>query len=295
MKVSVIIPNRNCGPYIAECLDSVIADPAVGEIVIYDDASTDGSPERIEAIGLPQITLIRGTSQVGAYRARTAAVRCAANPIIALLDADDRLAPGSISAGLDVLIEQKLDIAVPAMVRFGDGAEPRPYIDAPTGVVDGQTAFRQTLDDWKIHPMGVLKRELYLSAADRTPEHGYSDDELFARLLLLEAKRVGGSAGVYEYRIVDKPVSTRDRIGRLKTRRGVIGLAMHAGIPAAELGRLTNGFAREALRALPRLSRPERAELRNLAAGLPLPTTGWTLQDRLLRTLIGRLSLGPDS
>ena len=59
MRVSVVIPNRNNAEFIAECLHSVADDPAVGEILVYDDASTDRSVERIQALAVPQLRLLR--------------------------------------------------------------------------------------------------------------------------------------------------------------------------------------------------------------------------------------------
>lgn len=290
MRVSVVIPNRNNAEFIAECLHSVADDPAVGEILVYDDSSTDRSVERIQALAVPQLRLLRGTDRIGAHRARTEAVRAAANAIVCLLDGDDRLAPGSVGAGFAALRANDLDIAIPRMVRFREGSQPTPFIEPPSKTIDGLAAFRLTLDEWRIHPMGVMSRDLYLRAAERMQGHGYSDDELFARHLFLEARRVGGSPGTYEYRIVDKPVTPTDRLGRLRTRRAVLALALEAGIPRSELGRLTNGFVRDFIRTWPLAGRQQRDELSELAAGLPRPAPGWALQDRLLRALASLFS-----
>ena len=49
MKVSVLVPVYNAGPYLAECLESILAqDFSDCEILISDDGSTDGSAAVIE-------------------------------------------------------------------------------------------------------------------------------------------------------------------------------------------------------------------------------------------------------
>ena len=49
IKVSVIIPVYNQSPYLAECLDSVLAQTLREiEVVCVDDGSTDGSEKMLD-------------------------------------------------------------------------------------------------------------------------------------------------------------------------------------------------------------------------------------------------------
>lgn len=91
--VAAVIPVYNKEPYIARAINSVLAQTRpVDEIIIVDDASTDGSLEQIKAFRDPRIRLLRRTDpqQKGPAATRNLAIRSATSGWIALLDADDR-------------------------------------------------------------------------------------------------------------------------------------------------------------------------------------------------------------
>lgn len=94
-KVSVVIPLYNKGPYIARAIDSVLAQSEQEfEIVIVDDASTDGGAETVKTYSDHRIRLIhRDAPGAGGHAARNAGIKNAAAPLIAFLDADDRFNP----------------------------------------------------------------------------------------------------------------------------------------------------------------------------------------------------------
>lgn len=49
--VSVVIPNRDGGELLARCLDALAAADGVGDVIVVDDGSSDGSPELARARG----------------------------------------------------------------------------------------------------------------------------------------------------------------------------------------------------------------------------------------------------
>ena len=90
--VSVIIPVRNSGRYFRECLDSVTRQTLQDiEIIIIDDASTDGSDTVAEAYAAqdPRITVIHHTESTGAGPARNDGMAIAKGEYIAFMDSDD--------------------------------------------------------------------------------------------------------------------------------------------------------------------------------------------------------------
>lgn len=90
--VSVIIPVRNSGRYFRECLDSVTRQTLQDiEIIIIDDASTDGSDTVAEAYAAqdPRITVIHHTESTGAGPARNDGMAIARGEYIAFMDSDD--------------------------------------------------------------------------------------------------------------------------------------------------------------------------------------------------------------
>jgi len=91
--IAAVIPLYNKEPYITRAITSVLAQTRpVDEIIIVDDASTDGSLDRIKAVPDPRIRVLRRTDpqQRGLPATRNVGIRSAASRWIALLDADDR-------------------------------------------------------------------------------------------------------------------------------------------------------------------------------------------------------------
>lgn len=90
--VSVIIPVRNSGRYFRECLDSVTRQTLQDiEIIIINDASTDGSDAVAEAYAAQdhRITLIHHNESTGAGPARNDGIAIAKGEYIAFMDSDD--------------------------------------------------------------------------------------------------------------------------------------------------------------------------------------------------------------
>jgi N-acetylglucosaminyl-diphospho-decaprenol L-rhamnosyltransferase len=63
VRVTAIIVNYNSAPDIFECLDSLRASEHPVELVVVDNASTDGSPDELDA--LDDVRLIRSARNVG--------------------------------------------------------------------------------------------------------------------------------------------------------------------------------------------------------------------------------------
>jgi glycosyltransferase involved in cell wall biosynthesis len=93
--IAVVIPVHNKAPFVARAIASVLAQSRpVDELVLVDDASTDGSLDEIGAFRDPRIKLLqRGEAGPGGYAARNLAIRHATSRWIAFLDADDTWEP----------------------------------------------------------------------------------------------------------------------------------------------------------------------------------------------------------
>jgi glycosyltransferase involved in cell wall biosynthesis len=90
--ISVIIANYNNEPYLAECIDSVLEQTYSNlEIIIVDDASTDGSIRLIGEYvsGDPRIRLIRNDRNRGIQNVRNQGIAAARGEYITTLDGDD--------------------------------------------------------------------------------------------------------------------------------------------------------------------------------------------------------------
>src|SRR5437764_5867688 len=145
MSVSIVMPNYNNGRTIEQTLRSLRNDPVVSEIVIYDNASTDRSPDLIERVGDDRIRLVRGDKNLGATLGRHAAIEHSTNDLICFLDGDDFLGPSAVGLAYEELQRQRLDIALFRMINVNaEGEEPRPFLVPSEDVIDGRTACAMT-------------------------------------------------------------------------------------------------------------------------------------------------------
>lgn len=96
-QLSVVIPAYNCGRFIAEAIESVLAQGhREAELLVVDDGSTDDTAEVLARYG-SAVTLLR-QANAGAAAARNTAMRAARGRYVAFLDADDVWLPGKIDA-----------------------------------------------------------------------------------------------------------------------------------------------------------------------------------------------------
>ena len=96
---SVIIPVYNKGPHIKRALGSVIGqDFSALEIIVVNDASTDGSEKILEQFNDARIRIFQRTEPgLGGYAARNLGIEKARGQWITFLDADDEWLPGHLS------------------------------------------------------------------------------------------------------------------------------------------------------------------------------------------------------
>mgnify|MGYP001038776272 CR=1 FL=1 len=126
-RVSVIIPVFNAAQYLTCAVESALAQPEVGEVVLVDDGSTDNSPAVAAALmaqhpGRVACVSHEGGANRGPGESRNLGLRHASCPFIAFLDADDWYLPGCFA------FDREAFAADPAlgMVRhsLGNGWDP---------------------------------------------------------------------------------------------------------------------------------------------------------------------------
>jgi len=99
----LVIPCRNCGPYIEACLDSILAqDFSRWTALIADDASCDDTARRVKPyLSDPRIAYRRADQRLYLMGNTVNALDLAApapQDIVAIVDGDDELLPGALSA-----------------------------------------------------------------------------------------------------------------------------------------------------------------------------------------------------
>lgn len=118
--VSVVVPARNEELRLAPCLSVALADPAVGEVIVVDDESTDATARVAAGLGAK---VVRGEPLPPGWVVKQWALRqglaAAGGQIIVTLDADARPRPGLFGALVAALDEFDLVSAGPRFVCDG--------------------------------------------------------------------------------------------------------------------------------------------------------------------------------
>ena len=97
--VSIVMPMYNSGPYVAQSIESVLAQTYPHwELLVVDDVSTDNSVEIVKEYAEKdsRIRLMSNPTNSGAAEARNLALREAKGRWIAFLDSDDLWLPGKL-------------------------------------------------------------------------------------------------------------------------------------------------------------------------------------------------------
>ena len=98
--VCAVIAACNAAATVGAAVASALAEIEVGEVVVVDDASSDGTDRAARAAddGSGRLRIIRLDKNHGPAFARNQAIAASRSPLIAVLDADDVFLPGPLQA-----------------------------------------------------------------------------------------------------------------------------------------------------------------------------------------------------
>jgi len=124
-KISVVIPAYNARKFIAEAIESVLAQTLPAhEIIVVDDGSTDGTGEFVRERYGGKVKVIQQENR-GEGAARNIGVLGATGNILQFLDADDLLLPNKFEIQLDFWQRNpEFDIVYCDHIYFRDGELP---------------------------------------------------------------------------------------------------------------------------------------------------------------------------
>ncbi len=155
--IAAIVPLHNKRPHIERALQSIIDQTrAVDELIVIDDASTDGGMDVVRAFmnshpSAPITCLTRDQPGPGGYAARNLGIESANSEWIAFLDADDEWEP----VFLETIARTAEQYGEQHGVIFGSrtivGLGPKPFLETSHKVTDATVTldFAEFLELWR--------------------------------------------------------------------------------------------------------------------------------------------------
>lgn len=315
-RVSVLIPARDHARHVGEAIVSALAqDVDRLEVIVHDDASTDGTAAAVATLADPRLRYERHPAAVGVTRNRDSLVAAARAPLIAWLDADDALLPGALARQVALLERHpRVHLAHGAFHVVDAGGRRLPDWPAPFAadtIERSAAAVRNLLAANEIATSTVvMRRTAYV--AGLTPRASSSDWALWLRAAL-RGDVAYSAAPVARYRQHRDTISRRTVGGgerlrcdiavacellareRLPARIARAGLAARSLAHAGDL--LTRGERAASLRAVALATALDPVALGPLAPWLLACTArgnvaGCLQADRLMRARLARRLAG---
>jgi GT2 family glycosyltransferase/peptidoglycan/xylan/chitin deacetylase (PgdA/CDA1 family) len=129
--VCVIVVSHNYGEYLAEAVESVLAQTyAPNSVLIMDDASEDGTEEigkRYAGLYPELISYERNQDRLGIVATFNRAVSATSSDLICFLGADNRLSSNYVEMCIRTILQRKVDIAYTDFRLFGKNASVEYY------------------------------------------------------------------------------------------------------------------------------------------------------------------------
>lgn len=191
-KISVCMPTYNAARFLGQALEGVLAQTYRDfEVIIYDDASTDGTAEVVARFGRqdPRVRYFRQAENSGVARNRNACLDAARGEYLAWLDSDDVFFPGLLARHAAVLDENPnvglVHSAFGLIDPDGNRMKPWPRPFETDAIESGRDAFRElSLSNYIMHAVTV-RRGCYDAAGRYAPEVAGSEDwEMWMRIAL---------------------------------------------------------------------------------------------------------------
>jgi glycosyltransferase involved in cell wall biosynthesis len=124
-ELTVVVPMRNAGATIGRVIEAILSTPSANfEVIAVDDASSDDSVARVEALRNPDVRVLRMDRPAGAGVARNHGFAEASGTYTLFFDADDDIHPSALRRAIDALDETNADLAfLPYRYRRGTSTE----------------------------------------------------------------------------------------------------------------------------------------------------------------------------
>ena len=217
--LSVVMPVHNEAPFLEEVLRRVGAQSVVGEIIVVDDASSDGSAELVERLiaeGLSQVRLIRQSPNQGkgaAVRKGFAHVSC---EYVVIQDADLEYWPEEYPILIEPMQEGSADVVFGDRFHKGRPEHMRPLYYAANRFLSWVFNRRNSTNVLDMETCYKVFRSRYLPYVTSTENRFCFDPELASELIRLGA-RVANVPITYRARTREegKKIGWKDGVAQL--------------------------------------------------------------------------------
>lgn len=217
VEVTFIMPAFNAGAYIAEAIESILAQTVEDwKLIIVNDGSTDDTLDIAERYAKKdnRIRVISQAASGSAYQPRKRGILEADTSIVSPLDADDWIEPEYLEKLRKRKKETGANIVYPVMYKYQHWENKFTPCIKDFSIYDlayeGKECVKFTLDSWRINCNGgLIDKNLYIYCFDNY-NSDVTDcfaDELLTRQLLFNAPRVAFSLARYFYRENDSSVT----------------------------------------------------------------------------------------
>ena len=110
MCLSIVMPCFNEEQFISECVNKVLASPFVGQLIIVDDGSTDGTRDLLRQLSDPRVEVYFNETNMGKGSSLAKGFKQATRPFVLVQDADLEYDPDEYGMLLAPLLKNKADV-----------------------------------------------------------------------------------------------------------------------------------------------------------------------------------------
>jgi len=211
-RVSVLLPFKDAGRYLAECLASLAGQTLDDhEVVAVDDFSTDDSRDILESARDPRVRVVQNLGR-GLVAALNTALGSARGPVLARMDADDVAHPERLELQEERLAADSSVDVLGSRVRLigkvpGGSAGMESYLQWSNSLLEHQAIVHDLLvESPLVHPSVAMRTKTLLALDGYREYQGPEDYDLWLR---------AAGAGLRFAKVSDTLLSWRDRADRL--------------------------------------------------------------------------------
>jgi len=186
----VLLPFRDAADTLNDCLESILAQSfAEFELLAVDDGSRDGSADLVRGVAArdPRVRLLRSGGD-GLVAALNTGMRAARSPLLARMDADDRMLPVRLAAQERFLAANPQVAVVGSRVQHAAGTPPSDGLSEYLRWLNGCLSSDDIAEEIYVesplaHPSVMMRRDRIVDAGGYRSGPFPEDYDLWLRLV----------------------------------------------------------------------------------------------------------------